>query len=66
VNSGENLTVFAAPEAGLWGDAEEEANGLRRTGLIQTYLDLWTAGDRGRDAAEHLLRERDPSLVQEG
>jgi hypothetical protein len=65
VNSGENLTVFAAPEAGLWLDAEHEANGLLRTGMVQTYLDLWTAGDRGRDAAEHLLRERDPALVQD-
>jgi hypothetical protein len=31
---------------------------VRGTGLIQTYLDLSTMGDRDREAADHLLKER--------
>lgn len=65
VSSGENVTVLVAPEGGLWADSLEEGNGLCRTGTIQTYLDLWTTGDRGREAAEHLLRECVPSLGPE-
>lgn len=31
---------------------------IRGTGLIQTYLDLSAMGDRDREAADHLLREK--------
>lgn len=31
---------------------------VRGTGLLQTYLDLSAKGDRGREAADHLLKEK--------
>jgi hypothetical protein len=36
----------------------EAAPGLRCTGLIQTWLDLAAAGERGGEAAQHLFDER--------
>ena len=55
---GENITIDLASDEGVFQDAMEPAPGLRCTGLIQTYLDLAAAGERGGEAAQHLFDER--------
>ncbi len=55
---GENVVITIPKDGGLLGDTVEPAPGIVCTGAIQTYLDLWTAGERGREAAEHLRRMR--------
>ncbi len=61
---GENITVFQVPDDGLWAEALNRPQGMHSAGLVQTYLDLWSTGERGREAAEHFRRELlDPSLV---
>jgi hypothetical protein len=57
---GENVVVMELDDDGLFRDAEEAAPGIRCTGALQTYLDLWISGDRGREAAEHLRTEKLP------
>ena len=61
---GENITVFHARDEGLWAEALDRPQGMRSASLVQTYLDLWTTGERGREAAEHFRRElMDPRLA---
>jgi hypothetical protein len=55
---GENIIVTRLKDGGLFRDAIEPAPGITCTSLIQTYLDLSAAGDRGREAADHLRREK--------
>lgn len=55
---GENITVDLAADEGVFQEAIEPATGLHCTGLIQTYLDLAAAGERGGEAAQHLFDER--------
>jgi len=55
---GENVVVTLPKDRGLLSDTTEPAPGALCTGAIQTYLDLWAAGERGREAAEHLRREQ--------
>ncbi|CDX51592.1 conserved hypothetical protein [Mesorhizobium plurifarium] len=55
---GENLVVTVLDNDGILRDAIEPHPGIRTTGLVQTYLDLAQAGERGREAAEHLRTER--------
>ena len=45
---------------GVWRsrDAIEPAPGSVCTGPVQTYLDLAAAGERGREAADHLRQEK--------
>ncbi len=45
-------------DRGLLEDTVEPAPGAVCTGVIQTYLDLAAAGERGQEAAEHLRREQ--------
>lgn len=54
---GENVIVTIPKDRGLFGDTVEPAPGAICTSPIQTYLDLAAAGERGREAAEHLRRE---------
>jgi hypothetical protein len=54
VDRGENLTVYHAPDEGMFLDASIR-DGLHLTGPVQTYLDLSIAGNRGAEAAAHLL-----------
>lgn len=62
---GENVTVFEAPDEGLWAESFEQPLGMRSASLIQTYLDLWSTGERGREAAEHFREEMmAPHLVR--
>lgn len=55
---GENVVVTLPKDEGLFGDVEEPAPGIFCTSAVQTYLDLAVAGERGREAAEHLRQER--------
>lgn len=58
IAKGENVIVMELDDDGLFRDAVEPAPGVRCTGAVQTYLDLWISGERGREAAEHLRKER--------
>lgn len=55
---GENVIVTRLEDRGLFRDAIEPAPGIVCTSQVQTYLDLAAAGERGREAADHLRRER--------
>lgn len=55
---GENVVVTVPKDDGLFRDAIEPASGAVCTSAIQTYLDLSAAGERGKEAAEHLRQER--------
>lgn len=55
---GENVAVTLPKDHGLFHDIVEPAPGAVCTSPIQTYLDLTAAGERGREAAEHLRREK--------
>lgn len=55
---GENVMVTVPKDRGILGDTVEPAPGAVCTGLVQTYLDLSAAGERGQEAAEHLRREK--------
>lgn len=58
ISKGENAVVTLLKDSGLLRDTEEPAPGAICTSLVQTYLDLANAGERGREAADHLRRER--------
>lgn len=57
-SKGENVVVSVLEDDGLFRDAVEAAPGAFCTSPVQTYLDLAHAGERGREAADHLRRER--------
>ncbi len=61
VDSGENLVVLLPEDLGVFsfGDAGTTGEGrLACTNAVQTYVDLWHSGGRGREAAEALLDQR--------
>lgn len=59
VDSGENLVVWVPRDEGVFYALDRSAgDGLPGTNLIQTYVDLWHSGGRGREAAEALLEQR--------
>ena len=58
ISKGENVLVTVVKDLGLFRDTVEPAPGAICTSLVQTYLDLAVAGERGREAADHLRRER--------
>jgi hypothetical protein len=55
---GENVVVTVPKDDGLFLDTIEPAPGAICTSAVQTYLDLWAAGERGKEAAEHLRQAR--------
>ncbi len=55
---GENVVVMVPKDSGLFLDVVEPAPGAICTSPVQTYLDLAQAGERGREAADHLRREK--------
>jgi Transcriptional regulator, AbiEi antitoxin, Type IV TA system len=55
---GTNVSVALPKDDAVFIDSCEPAPGFRCTGLLQTYLDLAGAGDRGREAADHLRKTR--------
>lgn len=58
VAKGENISIDLASDDGVFQETIEAAPGLHCTGLIQTWLDLSAAGERGTEAARHLFDER--------
>jgi hypothetical protein len=57
-SKGENVVVNILKDRGLFIDAVEPAPGVFCTSPVQTYLDLSSAGERGRESADHLRQER--------
>ena len=57
VDRGESITIYQAPDPGIWSQAAAVPPGMRSAGAVQTYLDLWCSGERGREAADHFRRE---------
>jgi hypothetical protein len=55
VTKGENISIDLASDEGVFQDAIEVGSRFRCTGLIQTYLDLAAAGERGEESAQHLF-----------
>lgn len=55
---GENVFVTVLKDDGLFRDTVEPAHGAVCTSALQTYLDLWVSGERGRESADHLRREK--------
>jgi hypothetical protein len=58
VPKGENIVITVLKDDGLFRDTIEPAPGVVCTSPVQTYLDLAAAGERGREAAEHLRQEK--------
>lgn len=61
VESGENLVVLIPDDDGVFylGDGGRMSeHRLACTNEVQTYVDLWHSGGRGREAAEALLEQR--------
>lgn len=58
VERGENVLVTEPQEDDVFAGRIEAAPGIWCTGLVQTWLDLSAAGERGNEAAEYLLREK--------
>lgn len=52
--SGANIVVTLPSHKGVFLDAVHPSPGIACTSPIQTFLDLSTAGERGKEAAEHL------------
>ncbi len=55
---GDNVVVTVIDDRALFQDSVEAADGIHCTSPVQTYLDLYVSGERGREAAEHLRGER--------
>lgn len=55
---GENVVITVPKDTGLFADTIEPAPGAVCTSLVQTYLDLSIAGERGAEAADHLRQEK--------
>lgn len=60
VLKGENVVVTVPKDLDLLADTIEPASGAICTSVVQTYLDLSIAGERGMEAADHLRLERLP------
>jgi hypothetical protein len=58
ISKGENIVVTVLKDRGVFRDCIEPAPGIVCTSEVQTYLDLAAAGERGREAADHLRRNR--------
>ena len=62
-DKGENVTIYRSHDDGLWMESIDLPDMKKGTGLIQTYLDLLAAGERGREAAEHWRTEKIAPLL---
>lgn len=58
VPSGENVVLLEPREDDVFSGRILAAPGIWCTGPVQTWLDLSAAGERGAEAAEHLLSEK--------
>ena len=52
------MVVTVPKDTGVFLDTVEPPPDVTCTSAVQTYLDLWAAGERGREAAEHLRQEK--------
>ena len=59
---GPNVILCIPNDDGLFQDAAQPAPGIFCAGPIVTYLDLWNANDRDREAANHLASKCFPWL----
>jgi hypothetical protein len=57
-SKGENVFITVPKDEGILHDTIEAAPRITCTSPVQTYLDLSIAGERGREAADHLRREK--------
>ena len=57
-SKGENVTIDLVKDEGVFLEALEPKEGLRCTGLVQTYLDLAASGERGSEAADFLREQK--------
>lgn len=64
VTKGENIVIYGPPDEQMFDEGIALPNGLRGAGFVQTYLDLWSLGDRGREAADHFRREAMASILK--
>lgn len=64
VSKGENVIIERPADEGVLVDRDDPVPGIWCTGLAQTYLDLCTSGERGKEAAEHLRQTRIAPLWQ--
>jgi hypothetical protein len=55
---GENVVIEEPQEDDVFLARIEPAPGIWCSGAVQTWLDLSASGERGREAAAHLLSER--------
>lgn len=55
---GENVLIEIPANEVIFTGCLEVAPGLWATDMVQTYLDLWASGERGQEAAEHLLTQK--------
>lgn len=53
--SGANVEILIPDETELFEDLRQPTPGLWTTSPLQTFLDLGTGGERGQEAADHLL-----------
>jgi hypothetical protein len=58
VSRGENVILLEPRENDVFSGRVEAAPGMWCSGLVQTWLDLCVAGERGGEAAEYLLQEK--------
>jgi hypothetical protein len=63
---GANVSLMRPKDEGVFLDRIEAGKGIWSTSPIQTYLDLAVSGERGAEAAEHLLNERIAPMWKEG
>lgn len=59
VDSGENLVVLVPSDDGVFFHLESERDDehMPTTNPVQTYVDLWHCGGRGKEAAEAILEQ---------
>lgn len=63
---GENVVILEPREDDVFAGRVEAAPGIWCSGLVQTWLDLGATGERGGEAAEHLLQEKLLPAWQQG
>lgn len=57
-SKGENVVIRIPEDTGILNDSIKPVPSILCTSEVQTYLDLYAAGERGREAADHLRIER--------
>lgn len=58
IAKGENVVIQEPKENDVFIGRVESAEGIWCTGAVQTWLDLNSSGERGMEAAEHLLQSK--------